>query len=460
MKVVKIKNSWLTDSDVRLDASFHLSDGVNTKRIIEKFCPYESTTVQKASSELFKGNIHKRVYVTSPENGLMFYSASDLFKSDLNSGRYLSKKYSPHLKELELKKEWILITRSGTLGRVALTNGDHEGKIGTDDLVRIKPTNKEVKLGYLYAYLSSKYGYGLLTQSGYGGVVKHIEPHHIENLPIPILPNSIQLRVDDLIRESVISREKSNAERKLAHQIFEDNTDFVPRKKIAGMKKSHDVKQNFHLRLDSSYYLNIENPENELSKDNYNSRKLGDLVKTKMYTAQRGKRNYVPKNGIRFLSTTDISELNPLRVNKYLSWKTNGLETLRVQKNWILISSSGQDILGSAFFVDRTFENCAVNQHSIRVIIDEDIISPYYVFGYLSTSKIKEYIRSGIYGSAVLTIDENFLKYLKIPILNEDLQSKVINHIKESVDQFENACFKEKEAIELVENEIESWQKS
>ena len=85
-----------------------------------------------------------------------------------------------------------------------------------------------------------------------------------------------------------------------------------------------------------------------------------------------------------------------------------------VKKNWILVSSSGQDILGSAFLVDNSYAECAVNQHSIRVIINEELISSYYVYGYLSTPKIKKYIRSGIYGSAVLTIDEHFLKNLKV----------------------------------------------
>src|SRR5699024_6260971 len=132
MKSVKVKRNWLVTSGLRLDASFHLSDGVRTRRIIDNFCPYPTTTISEEADDLFKGKIHKRVYVDSPNYGHQFYSASDLFKIDLESGRYISKKYSPYLKELELKKDWILITRSGTLGKVINTRADHEGKIGTD----------------------------------------------------------------------------------------------------------------------------------------------------------------------------------------------------------------------------------------------------------------------------------------------------------------------------------------
>ena len=59
-----------------------LRDGVNTKRIIENHCPFETVPLKKEADELYKGNIHKLVYVYSPEHGLMFFSASDLFKSE------------------------------------------------------------------------------------------------------------------------------------------------------------------------------------------------------------------------------------------------------------------------------------------------------------------------------------------------------------------------------------------
>jgi restriction endonuclease S subunit len=52
--------------------------------------------------------------------------------------------------------------------------------------------------GFLYAYLASKYGYTLLTQSGFGGVVKHINAEHVANIPVPILPESKQQEIHNL----------------------------------------------------------------------------------------------------------------------------------------------------------------------------------------------------------------------------------------------------------------------
>src|SRR5690606_20248897 len=85
-----------------------------------------------------------------------------------------------------------------------------EKTLGSDDLIRIVPNEKQVKSGYLYAYLSSKHGFGLLTQSGYGGVIQHIEPHHLVDLPIPILSEEKQVTIHDLITSSSNHRVAAN----------------------------------------------------------------------------------------------------------------------------------------------------------------------------------------------------------------------------------------------------------
>ena len=257
MKALTIKTSWLSESGLRLDAPFHLSDGVKTKRLIEKFCPYDLTSISEESLELYKGNIHKRVYVSSPDFGHMFYTASDLFKSDLHTGKYVSKKYSVYLKELELKTNWILITRSGTLGKVLLTSNDHQKKIGTDDVIRIFLKEKNIKSGYLYSFLSSKYGFGLLTQSGYGGVVKHIEPDHVGRIMIPVLPISFQNKVSELIVESSRYRVEGNKLLREALDEIESQFNFKKAKTNYSINIKDILKGDKYTkeaRLESDYY--------------------------------------------------------------------------------------------------------------------------------------------------------------------------------------------------------------
>jgi type I restriction enzyme, S subunit len=456
MKVSEVEISWVKNGDLRIDAEYHLSEGPATQRLLQS-APIKTKPLKQVCKDIFKGQIFKRVYVTS-SYGVRFISASDMVKSDLDTGKYISRKYTSQLKSLFIEPGTILLSRSGTLGVTVFTNKSFKGLLGSDDLIRILPDNEQVPAGYLYAFLATKFGYSLLIQSSYGGVIKHIEPHHIEKLPVPMIRKAIQNKSNELILEVAKQREEANELLSEVHQIFSDN---ILKKKLTPSKKvsSIDHRQlcGFQARLDATYYLKLSFIEENFKKG-ISTVPLKDLVKEPMYIGQRGKRVYV-KKGIKFLSTTDISELNPLLKEKYLSLYTFGLKTLIVRKDWILVARSGQDILGSAFLVDASYENCAVNEHSIRIIIDSKKISPYYIFGFLSSPFGREYLRSGIYGSAILTINEDFLDRVQIPVLPEDITKLVVKKIARFQKLREQANFLEKEAITIVEKEIESWQK-
>ena len=448
----------LTGSNI-LKPNYHLNYG--KKRINQalkkgnKFSPLGEIT-----SQVYTGGIFKRVFVEHKDYGLPYISAQHMMNfNPLESSKIISKKYTPRQEDMTLRNTQILVSCAGTIGNVRLIGNDLDGVIGSQDIIRVISDDKKAPYGFIYAYLSTPTAYNYIQSYIYGSVVPRIEPRTLSKLPIPLIEDQIQQKSHQLIVEATTLRVEANQALDKAHLIFESVIKI--KSNIGNSRKysSRKISTNYNKRLDSAYYLKIDAPNNELGRDEYSSIELGDLVKSKMFTAQRGRRNYVTKGGIKFLSTSNISEKNPLLIEKYLSRKTDGLATLVVKKNWILISSSGQDILGSAFMVDKSYEDCAVNQHSIRVIIDEDKISPFYIYGFLSKKDIKEYIRAGIYGSAVLTINEDFLKRLKIPMLNSELTSVINSHVQNFIECKEQACFKEKEAIDLIEKEIESWQK-
>lgn len=456
MKSVKVKRNWLVTSGLRLDASFHLSDGVRTRRIIDNFCPYPTTTISEEADDLFKGNIHKRIYVDSPSHGLVFYSASDLFKLDSGTDKYVSKKYSPFIDQLILRKDWILITRSGTLGKVFFTTDDYEGKYGTDDLIRIKPAEKKIRKGYLYAYLTSKYGFGLLTQSGYGGVVKHIEPHHIKDLQIPILPEPKQIEINDRIIKSTELRVLSNRYLKKAIQLFESQIgqSAVHLGFQAGKVSFNSVK-GFQKRLDGQYQLLWKNLKKEKSRElEYLS--LSSLASS-IFVGGRGKRNYV-ENGVPFLSSSEMMLFNPRRECKQVSKNNPGIDYMTVSKSDILISRSGT--VGNTVLVGNDLSGTAISEHALRLVIDENKISPNYVFCFLKTIQGKKSMEASSFGSVIITLNEDLIGNIEIPILDKDTQREIHDLIESYSTSLDEATHLENKAIELVENEIESWQKS
>ncbi|WP_192347900.1 restriction endonuclease subunit S [Algoriphagus sp. Y33] len=460
MKVLKVKSSWLSESDLRLDAPFHLSDGVKTKRLIEKFCPYELTTIEDESLNLYKGNIHKRVYVSSPEHGYMFYTASDLFKADLETGKYVSKRYSSYLKELELKRNWILITRSGTLGKVLLTSEDHEKKIGTDDLVRVYLKQEKVKTGYLYAFLSSKYGYGLLTQAGYGGVVKHIEPDHVKGINVPVLPITLQDRINTLITESSHLRVEAN---KLLKEATRDVEQRVL-KELGRIKKepssSRNIKELFQYekRLDAPYNWSLGRLINdEIIKIDH---KLLSELSEVFHPILFGKKQIkgTPTKGNPLYKSTSMGKLKP-ETDFWLSLKKNdSYRKLQVKEGWVLISRTGT--VGNVVRINKSMNNTFIDDHMIRVKPSSNYHGLVYIF--LKSYYGQKLIEFQKYGSVQEVINSTYIERIPIPatLMDKNFLSELDQKVKTLSDFFDTAYLKETEAIELVENEIESWQKS
>lgn len=455
MKTTTIKRKWFTESGQRLDASYHLSDGVKTKRIIDLFCPFPTISLINESDELFKGNIHKRVYVDSPESGLTFFTASDLFKTSLETGKYISKKYSPYLEDLELKKDWILITRSGTLGKVIFTNSDLESKIGTDDLVRIKPKENKIKKGFLYAFLASRYGYGLLTQSSYGGVVKHIEPHHVENIKIPVFPNDEQVKIDNLIINASNFRVKANKFLIEAIEYFENLIGHSDANLGCqfGIVKSESINQ-FYKRFDAQYQLLNKTLKNE-KKDNLKYEKISKYADS-IFVGGRGKRVYV-ENGVPFLSSSEMMLYNPKRSCKKVSTTTPGLNLMTVSEKDILISRSGT--VGNSVLVGNDLADTAVSEHALRLVINQKKISSNYVFCFLRTKYGIKSLESSSFGSVIITLNEDLIGNINMPIVGKEDQDKISALIEKHINFLDQSVELENQAIDIVEKEIEEWEK-
>lgn len=172
-----VSSQDIKSASFRLDSNYHLSTGNSSRRAVLS-SPYGTTNISEYTSRVFYGNRAKRIYVKKDNAGVPFLSSSEILKADFDNVKLVSQKYTPNLEELKVQQGWTLITRSGTVGETAFCSKAHEGKLSSDHVIRVVP-NSKIKEGCLYAYLSSKYGYSLLTQGMFGGVIQSIEPKYI-----------------------------------------------------------------------------------------------------------------------------------------------------------------------------------------------------------------------------------------------------------------------------------------
>ena len=166
MKTGVVNNNNFHGNKLRIDPSFHLSEGQLINQIIAR-SPYGISTIGSASNKIFYGNRAKRIYVSKKENGIPFLSSSDILLEDIEKVKLVSKKHTLGIEEMGLEEGWTLITRSGTIGNCAYVDKRFIGKLSSEHVMRVCPNNK-FKKGLLFAYLASKFGHCLLTQGSFG----------------------------------------------------------------------------------------------------------------------------------------------------------------------------------------------------------------------------------------------------------------------------------------------------
>ncbi|MCJ7635245.1 restriction endonuclease subunit S, partial [Candidatus Bathyarchaeota archaeon] len=105
---------------------------------------------------------------------------------------------------------WVLVTCSGTIGRVALVPKKWDRWAISQHVLRIIPNSKEINNGFLAAFLLNEYGDQQVISKTYGGVVDELAEDGMRDVLIPHPPIDVQERIGNLVIEAYELRELAN----------------------------------------------------------------------------------------------------------------------------------------------------------------------------------------------------------------------------------------------------------
>ena len=452
MKTDSVKIEAIREAGFRSDPSYHLSEGVEVKRMVSR-SPYSLKTVGDVTSNIFIGNRAKRVYVTNRDHGIPFLSSSDILKADLENVKLASAKYTPEIEQMRLKKGWTLISRSGTIGNCAFANAKHAQKLASEDVIRACPNNI-LRAGVLYAYLASQYGHSLLTQGTFGAVIQHIEPAFVASLPIPMFPEEFQKEVDGMIQESARLREEAADALGEAKSFFDDKFQInVPSNKFSSVTiQSIHSSQNH--RFEANYYGAEGAKYEKLITENFKHEPLNDFF----FDISRPdifKRKYVSADaGLMFFGSSELFMATP-HSNKFVSKKTAGLESLILQEGWVLLPRSGT--IGDVAYATSQHAQKLASEDVIR-LKPNNILRGAYAYGFLLSQAGKAMLQRAIFGSVIQHIEPPMLKFIPVPLFEEKFE-EIANLVISANKKLGRAGELELEAISMVEAEIEKWSK-
>jgi type I restriction enzyme S subunit len=95
----------------------------------------------------------------------------------------------------------------------------------------------------------------------------------------------------------------------------------------------------------------------------------------------------------------------------------------------------------------------------LRLVINQNLISPNYVFCFLKTKYGIRSLESSSFGSVIITLNEDLIGNINMPLLPKLNQMKITDSIENYLNNMDESVALENQAIDMVEKEIEEWEK-
>ncbi|MBI5098263.1 MAG: restriction endonuclease subunit S [Nitrospirae bacterium] len=447
----------------RLEASVYDIEGKHAREVLKQ-CKWEIKNICGINgiAEAYHRPRFKRIFVGKSDYPI--FQPSQINEISPKPDLYISKLTAIDIESLRVKKNQILLTCSGTIGNCTIVGKTLDNCIFSHDLIRIT-TKNEADTGYLYAFLKTKTGRTLINTNNYGAVIDHIEPEHLENIPIPDPSPIIKHKIHELIMDSFRLRDESNsligdAEGLLISELKLPPIDEIKPKYFDGKAalKNFSVKlSKVDNRIEASYHVPIVNAiMSHLDKSAAEVTIIGDSrISQRIILPGRFKRVYVEEGqGAVFFGGKQLLELDPSN-KKYLSLTHHNIrikEELTVKENTILITRSGT--IGKVNIAPKHWANWILNEHIIRVVPADDSIAG-YIYCWLASDYGYELIRRFTYGSVVDEIDDNHASRIQIPLLkNKKVQNQINNLVLEANQKRYEAYLLEQKAIKTVNDQV------
>lgn len=449
-----VMSTWLMKEGHRLDAPPFLSGAVEARVLLDKLT-VPKLHLNEVTQDIYHAGRESRKWVQDPDHGVPFMSSSDILTADLSTLPLISKKQIQRNPRFIIREGWTLITRSGTVGRMAFARPEMDGLACSEHVLRVVPNPEVILPGYLYGYLSSYFGKTLIASGTYGAIIQHIEPEHIADLQVPRFGKKLENEVHNLIKSAGDDRSKANNLIKEATERFSQVIN------LTSLNKKNDMiaivpSSLLVSRLDGYYYQNCNSRVREAFDDFQGNTVEIDEV-ADVFIPGIFKRLYAtdPEFGVPYVTGNNVFQASPT-ADTYLMKKVVEENNLILKKGMIVIQEAGQlgGLIGRSAFIGDRLNGFACSNNMARIIAKDDSD-----VGYLFACIYSEYgyrlISRESAGSSIPHLDSGRLKRISIPWPESETRNFIGEPIIEAMKLSDNAWQAENQACQLVERAIE-----
>ena len=418
--------SLFTGGDRRMEAENYLSEGFQLKLVFNK--RQHGWTPLGELAEVWQPNRLKGI-VVGPEHGNPFLTATQVLDHRPFPRKWLALERTHQSSERFVQQGQILVTCSGNVGRATIAPKHLEGILISHDILRVSPKTDQ-SWGWIYASLRAPMTRLIMTSAQYGHIIKHLEAHHLDSIPIVDVDDQV---LEDFHAQARIVLDWRNEADNLitqAEEIFERKIGFAPTEDNAQTGFSVSASETMFCgrrRLEAGYHT----PEvTDIIKHFFNAKLSVDSLKSvtvRVWWMSRFKRVF-GDTGAPYYSGNDLFSVNPPITKRVLLEQADNPEDYFAKEGWIVMACSGQTygLNGSVILMTKTDEECFLTHDLIRIIPDEDLIRTGYLLIALGHPRLgRPLVIRNAYGSSIPHLDPMDVAQIPIVRLGESVEEEI-----------------------------------
>lgn len=218
----------------------------------------------------------------------------------------------------------------------------------------------------------------------------------------------------------------------------------------------NDIQSEQYQRFDTKYYV-VDDFFNELSKKQQFAVATLAELKEKIISGSYIDTYTTKEQGIPYLRVGDIKPFSFKENEDDFAYVSPNVDKkIKIKENDILIARTQATIdkLGTASIADKQNANWATSQHTTRIRVNENKISPFYLLAYLNSKFFKAQTALASHGSTRVEFTHSQLNKVRVFIPETNLYNQIIEQVKSVIDYNRQANNLIEEAKQIFKNAI------
>jgi type I restriction enzyme S subunit len=291
----------------------------------------------------------------------------------------------------------------------------------SQDVLKVVADEAEIHPGYLYAFLTSRFGIPMILAQAFGSMIPHLEPVHIAGLPVPRFSGEVEEEIHGCVQAAADLRAQSQA------GVSAATCDLF---KSAGLPELIDYRWHREPRATGFEVSHIGAASLRAMSYDERARRLANAISSVPHRTlgqicdggelSRGNRfsriPADPGHGMHLVGQEQVFWVRP--EGRWVAVKDHEADVLRATDETIVVASQGLltegSLIGRAAFVTGRWLEYIYSEHLLRVKSGAPDIPNAYLFAFMRSEVAFRMLRSLVSGTGPQDI--NAVLRQKIPV--------------------------------------------